>query len=70
MHVPLFRTCIYGKSEISQKYLLENHLKDKMKNTTHIAWATVEALCQRQFAKNIETLIWINKINGFDLLAG
>ena len=28
------------KSEISQKYLLENHLKDKMKNTTHIAWAT------------------------------
>ena len=28
------------KSEISQKYLLENHLKDKMKNATHIAWAT------------------------------
>lgn len=28
------------KCEISQKYLLENHLKDKMKNATHIAWAT------------------------------
>ena len=32
------------KSEISQKYLLENHLKDKMKNTTHIAWATGRSL--------------------------
>ncbi len=28
------------KSEITQKYLLENKLADKMKNVTHIAWAT------------------------------
>ena len=28
------------KSEITENYLLENHLKEKMKNVTHIAWAT------------------------------
>ena len=28
------------KSEITHKYLLENKLADKMKNVTHIAWAT------------------------------
>lgn len=28
------------KNEDVRKYLLENHLQDKMKNVTHIAWAT------------------------------
>ncbi len=29
-----------GKSGNTEKYLLENRLKEKMKNVTHIAWAT------------------------------